>query len=451
MKRTLVILLLLGTVMAADKTVISFRLKKDPASPQRAWMLSCNDEGFQIERFGGGSKAFIRWDELVEEDARAWRIRLKLELSEDEKLGLIDGHEVFFKGGGSVRGVLEHIDEKDGRYWVRNEGLVLHYPKSRIDHVEEIRIREDEVYTADEVYIRRLERTPPVSARQHRDLAEHMYDIGNWRKAEEHYRQAIEMRAEYRRAIEPRLAEIKDILEDEEAQRAFRKAKSRANLFGDYNGAIEMVENYISEFPGSKRRGLLIIEQIRERRHEKLQGLFHRYKADELDRGVRRYLIRRQPDLQEALSWVTSSLRGEIEKRVRERLKLTDDEFATFKESKARGALHWATYKDGTFTISSRAKKGKSTARSKRGDPEAWWRSRTDIGSRATFLKAYAVERMGELFEVVQVRNSTCVRCGGTGKIKKSSVISLEGIGHEWFELCPRCFGAQEDRAIGYR
>ena len=452
MNRSIALLLVLATLVLAQdaKTIVSFRLKKDPAAPQRGWMLDFNDEGFTFEQFGGGRKSFVNWDELVDEDARRIRVDLDLEMTEEEKLGLIDGQEVFFKGGGSVRGVLEFIDEK-GRHWVRNEGLVLHYPADRVDRVEEIRIKEAEVFSEDEVYIRRLERTPPVSAKQHRDLAEHMFDIGNWEKAREHYQRAIEMRPALRSELEPRLAEIKDILEDEQAQVAFRKAKSRANLFGDYDGAIQLIEDYVQQYPGAKRRGLMIVDEIRAKRYLKLQALYHRYKSDEMDRGVRRYLVRRQPDLKEAMSWVTSALREQIEQQVRSRLNLTDDEFANFRDSKAKGALHWATYKDGTFVISKRARVGKSSAKTRRGDPEAWWSSNTDLSSRATFLKALAVEQLPDLFEVVQVRVTPCRTCGGTGRVKKMSVNSLESTGHEWHEICPRCFGAREDRAVGYR
>ena len=277
------------------------------------------------------------------------------------------------------------------------------------------------------------------------------FDIGNWTKAREHYQQAIEMRPAFRAEIEPRLAEIKDILEDEKAQVVFRKAKSRANLFGDYDGAVAMIEDYVAQFPGAKRRGLRIVEEIRVKRHAKLQALYHRYKSDELDRGIRRHLIRRQPDLKEAMSWATSQLRDQIALRVRSRLNLTDEEYASFAGTKAKGALHWATYKDGSFVISSRAKVGKSSSKTIRGDPDDWWAGNTDLSSRATFLKAYAVEKMPELFEVVQVRVTPCKTCGGTGTVRKASVNSLEGTGHQWKEICPRCFGAREDRAIGYR
>ena len=64
-----------------------------------------------------------------------------------------------------------------------------------------------------------------------------------------------------------------------------------------------------------------------------------------------------------------------------------------------------------------------------------------------------AVEKLPDLFEVVQIRRTPCAACGGTGAVKKSSVRGLNALGgrHDWKETCPRCFGAAEDRGIGYR
>ena len=72
--------------------------------------------------------------------------------------------------------------------------------------------------------------------------------------------------------------------------------------------------------------------------------------------------------------------------------------------------------------------------------------------TRATWLKAYAAERLPGLFEVVQVRTTPCDRCGGTGQVTKMNFRSTRGPGtNEWQETCPRCNGSREDRAIAYR
>ena len=72
---------------------------------------------------------------------------------------------------------------------------------------------------------------------------------------------------------------------------------------------------------------------------------------------------------------------------------------------------------------------------------------------RAWALRAYAAEQLPELFEIVQIRRTPCGKCGGTGQIKHASIRGLKALGggHEWKQTCPRCYGAREDRGIGYR
>ena len=419
----------------------------------RGWCLEYNDRGFKFEGFGTGKKVFVRWDELVGEDARTLRQKYKLELTDDERLGLIPGQEMYFKGGGSRRGVLVRHEQEKKRYWFRHDGMILAYPEERVDRIEAVKVRESDVYTEEDVYIRRLQRTPPKTAREHRLLADYMYDIGNWAKADEHYRKSIELEPKYRDRLEDKLAEIKDYLEDEAAANFFRKAKSLANLQGDYDAAVQMIEDYIVQYTGSKRRGIRVIDEIRERRRQKYVVMFHRIKNRELDRSIGHFLRTRAPDIQTAMSWATTQLQDSIEARVRSKMNISKEEYAELSKEKTRYSPHHATYWSGTFVISKRAKKGESSAKTIRGDPDAWWGNYADVKTRSTWLKAYAAERNPELFEVVSIRTTPCSKCGGKGQVKHVSLRGLKALsgGHEWWETCPRCFGAREDRAVTYK
>jgi tetratricopeptide (TPR) repeat protein len=451
MRKTLALVLILGAAATAERTIGEFRLKKDPTAPMRGWIVDYDDQRFVFERFGGRGKLTIPWDDLVEDDARKLRLRFRLELSEDERLGLIDGHEIFFKGGGSVVGLLERVEQGGGgRHWMRVEGLLLPYPADRIDRVEKCKVREADVYSDDEVYARRMERQPPEDAKDHRRFGDYLYDIGNWEGAGKQYRAAIAKDPSMRTEIEGRLAEIKDYMEDQAAAAVFRKALKLANLDGKYAEAAELVNEYIRQYPGARRRGIRILDLIEERQVAKKRALFHRVKNEELDRSIRRYLFKLKPGLDEARSWVTAQLEDEVEQRVKERLELTADEWETFRETKPKGAPHWASYWSGSFVVNRRVKKGRSSARVVRGDPDSWWARYNDVNTRANWLKAYAAERL-KLFEIVMVRNTPCDRCGGTGSVRKMSLKALPDGRHEWMETCPRCYGAREDRAVGYR
>ena len=151
--------------------------------------------------------------------------------------------------------------------------------------------------------------------------------------------------------------------------------------------------------------------------------------------------------------WIISGFKEEVEARIARAMDMDQSEVEQFKKTKAKGAAHWTSYGAGTFVIDPKAKKGTSSARDVRGDPERWWRSYGDVTNRSSWLKALAAEKQPDLFEIVSIRRTACSYCGGTGQVKKSSIKGLKALGgrHDWKETCPRCYGAAHDRGIGYR
>jgi tetratricopeptide (TPR) repeat protein len=319
-----------------------------------------------------------------------------------------------------------------------------------VERVDPKKIQEEEAYSPEEIYVRRLQRRPPGTAEEHRLLTDYLYDIGNWEDAQAEYGRAVAKDPLLEADLAQRLADLKDLMEDKAAGEVFQRAHRIAVLDGKWQEAIESIRAYAEANPGAKRRGFLVIEELEGKWLEKRRAVFHAVKNDELDRQVRNYLVKTQPDLATARSWVTSQLREQILKKVMERLGLSEEEAEMFLESKGRGAPHWATYGGGSFVIDRRAKTGKSTKRSVRGDPEAWWSRYCDVSTRSTWMKAYAAERL-DIFEVLRVTTEDCPACGGTGQVKKASFTQVAGGKHEWSENCPRCFGARQERGVGYR
>jgi len=437
-----------GGTEEGTRRIAEFRLKKDTTT-MRGWIQEPDDDGFRFEHLGGKGRRTLRWDDLMPDDARALRIEFGLEMTEDERLGLIPGHEVTFRGGGSVRGLVVDRAE-DGALRVMSEGLVLPYPADRIDKVHDVKIKEEEAYSTEEVYIRRLQRRPPERAEDHRRLADYLYDIGNWDDAQREYGKAIAKDPLLEGTLADRLADLKEYQEDKAAAEVFKRAHKIAVLDGKWQEALGEIQGYIDANPGAKRRGIRVMEELEEKWLEKKQALFHAAKHDEFDRAVRSYLVKTKPDMAAARSWVTAELKDTVIRKVMERLGLSAQDAELFLKSKPKGAPHWATYSGGTFAIDKRAKTGQTTNRSVRGDPEDWWSQYNDINTRSTWLKAYAAERI-DIFEVVRVTTEDCPTCGGTGQVRRQSVQSVAGGKHEWSENCPRCFGARQDRGVGYR
>ncbi len=451
MERTAGLLLLLFAVTSAqddDRKVAKFRLRKDPTATMTCWIVQYDQDGFVFETFGRDRRGTAKWSDLVEEDARQLRIGFELDMTEDEEKGLIPGQEMFFKGGGSVRGILSRTDE-DGTQWMRVEGLLLPYPKERIDRVEETKIQEGEAYTPEEVYVRRLERRPPQTAEEHRRLADYLYDIGSFEGAKTQYDKAIALDPSVEGAVAEKLGASRDYLEDKVAAGVFAKEKSDAVLNGKWREAIENIRSYAEANPAAARRAEKLAGELEQKWFELKQARYHAVKNEEMDRAVRGFLVKK-PTLEEAKSWATAELPDLVKERTARRLGLTGEEIAVFVTTKAKGALHWASYWAGTFIVSKRAALGKTSKREIRGDPDDWWTAYDDVNTRASWLKAYAAERI-DLFEVVQVNTTTCDKCAGTGQVTKMSLTALPDGRHEWQERCPRCFGACDDRGIGYR
>ena len=181
MTKPIAILLLLSLSFAvAGRQVVQFRLKKDPAVKVKVYCIKADEEGMQIEYLGNRRKGFVRWTDLVNSDRTKLRISFKLDLTEDEKKGLIEGQEVFFRGGASVRGIVEKRDEESNQIFVRTDGMVLPYPLDRLDRIEKIKIRETEAYDEEEIYVMRLQRRPPTKWGDQLRLAKYLYEIGNY-------------------------------------------------------------------------------------------------------------------------------------------------------------------------------------------------------------------------------------------------------------------------------
>lgn len=448
--RTFGILLLLASAAPADRILVSFRVKGDEGPPLRGWCVEATPEGFTFQRFGAGRRDFVPWDRVHEEDVGDLRRRLRLEPDEDEQRGLVAGHRLLLEGGGSVEGLLVRVDE-DERHWLKSGGVLLPYPRDRVAGVEEVRVLEADVYDEHEIYLRRIERRRPTSALEHRELADRMFEIGNYEKAAEHYAEALSRMPSWRPDLEPRLAEIREVQEDADLRRAVQAARTASTLHGDHEKACALIQAYALAHPERRRAALRVLDEVDARRFEDMRLRFHRVKVEEMDRVLRDYVVRRAPAFDEATSWVTVRLEEAVREAIRERMGLTDDEARDLAATRSTGAPHWAGYWTGSFILSSRAKQGAHTDREPVGDKDRWWAAYGDVGPRVSFLRAYAAERLPALFEVVQVKTPPCEACGGTGRIRHVSVKPLAAGGHEFTMRCHRCFGACQDRVVAFR
>ncbi len=440
-------LLLLASLAAADRQLADFRLRDEPGSTRRGWILSFDQSGVRFEPFGERRSRFIAWEEMEPEDAAALQCRLGLA----ERGREIDGHRLRLDDGSEVTGLL-HTVGADGCHWLRRSGLVEPYPKDRVREVTPVRLPEREVFTTGEIYLRRLEERPPGSAREHRDLADWLFESGDMEGARGHYARAIGLEPALRETLASRLDELEAARGEDAARRALRAAKSLSALRGDHDRARAMLDELARTHPGFARAAARATDEIDARQRAELIRRAHQCKHEEMRAAMREFLLKKAPSLAEAMSWTTAQLPAEIAARVAGRLNLPAGEVAAMLRQPCDGAFHWASYWSGTFIVDPRAARGKPSKSEVRGDPDSWWATYGDLETRCNLLRACAAERNPGLFEVVQVKLRDCEACGGTGRVRHTSATPVDAVGgHAWTQTCPRCFGACKDRIVAYR
>jgi tetratricopeptide (TPR) repeat protein len=449
------LVLLVAAAAAEDRplALVTLHYIDNPKEAVRLWIFEYDEEGMRARRMSGRRDFRVAWNKILRADRERLRRKFRLDLTETELKGLVDGVCLHLVGGGRAEGVLESTDGK-GQRWLRRRGQLLPYPKDRVEQVEPVLVPEAEVFTPQVVYERQLERLRPKTAERHRELADSMYELGNFKRAKQHYAEAQRLEPSWRWKLKPRLTEVETLIRDKRLAAVVRKSRKLAYLDHRYDAARQVLQQGLGGADARSRLLLRALENVDELERERHEREYHQIKNRETRRVLEDFLRKKQPSLDEALAFVTSSLEDAVAKRVKARIEATDEEIERLKRSAPSGAAHWATYRDGSFVFDPVAKRGKSSSAAIRGDPDRWWNRYNDAASRSSFLRAYAAEKLPRLFEVVRVRYSACAACGGSGQVKRSSVRqvrTVRGNSHEWMENCPRCFGCGRDRAVAYR
>ncbi len=445
----LVLLAALAPLHAAEGGIISFHLKSDPLVTLRGYLEEWTPEGFTYHALGPTHRTRrVAWKDLVEEDATRLRIEVGLERTQEQKLGLIPGHRLHFRGGAHQDGLLLEIDAQ-GRHLLKVQGMVLPYPKDRIDEVEDIAVKETEVYSREEIYVRALEQGAPRSAAEHLVLADHLFDRGALLEAKDHYEQALALDPRLKDELRNRLAEIGELAANEEVRALIAETRYLSSIRHKDGEALGKLREFASAHPEYERLVERELGRVRTRAYRRKRTEFIYRKHDRLHREVERYL-RRKPALAEARKWAVTELPEILKERLKRDMQLEDEEFKDLLEYRGHGALHWAGYWTGSFILSKRASIGKKTKSRVAGDPEGWWAKYSQISTQRNWLKAYVAERLPEFFDVVSVQFRPSKRSGGDGIRDVGSLTSVGGK-HSWKETCPQCFGAARERIVGFR
>ncbi|MEM8883405.1 MAG: hypothetical protein AAGD14_05020 [Planctomycetota bacterium] len=429
-----------------------FRLRADPARVVQAWVMEYGEQGMRVREMAADRSRRVSWDELLEGDRRLIRRRLKLELTELEKKGLVEGVRLRLKGGAHLDGLLIKIDA-DGAHWLLRGGSRLPYPKDRIESTEPVLVAEADVYPDDELYRLLVERWQPRTAERHRKLGEVLYGAGDFVHARKHYEEAVRLKPSWKWTLEPTLQRLRALARDKRLAAALRKSRKLSRLDHDFSGARALLQRHLHDGAGGSRLVLRALDEIDALEHDEQARVFHDKKRRAAHRLIDDFLRKKKPSHAEALAWARTDLAAAIRRRLMKQMGIDEATFSELAKNRPGGSAHWATYGTGSFIHDPFAKRGIAGRGEIAGDPESWWVQYTDVARRAAYLRAYAVEKNPELFEMVRAYYKPCSGCGGKGVKQHTAARSVRAIGgrHEWWQACPRCFKCGRDRVVAYR
>ncbi|MHC4938298.1 MAG: tetratricopeptide repeat protein [Planctomycetota bacterium] len=431
--------------MADDKPHALVTIQLKDGTRLRCWVLDYGEEGLRVRKLASDRDRRIGWDELADGDRSRLRAQFKLDLSENERKGLVEGARLHFEGGSRVDGVLEKVDEK-GEHWLRRGGSLLPYPRDRIVEVEPVLVNETEVYGADEVYRRVIARLAPKTADRHVEVADHMRRASDFDRAVQHYKEAIRLKPSLRWKLKPNLDACEALAKDKALARAVRMSRKLSRLDHRYDDARALLNEHLDGPRGRSRLVRMELDDLDALEAARLNREYHERKNRAFKKVIADFLLKKRPTLAQARSYVENGLAADLTGLIQRELGLTDKQVEEFNRRGSDGSAHWATYHHASFIFDPFAKPDG------RG-PEDWWTQHSDTATRSTVMRAYAAEKLPELFELVRVKYKPCIGCGGNGTRKQSSVRSVRALGnkHAWLEKCDRCWGCGRDRVVAYR
>ncbi len=438
-QRVLFILLAVTALVAANDKGLpaSFRLTENLKLWRRGYIRDANKTEFKFQAFDSVVPVTFLWKQVHPSDARPIQRVLGLRHGLKQK-GYVVAHRLLLKNGTSREGLLRHILE-DGRHVLLSAGRTEMFDLLDVDSVEIAYLPDYRVYSKETLFKRWSRQRSPTNAEEHMEYAERLFLIGRFEDAMEHFKKALElaMGSDLEIEIGPRIDILRGIRGDRELKRAVSDATT-ALLHGNYDRARAHLERHREVFPKNSGAVRKLLERLQARETRERARRFQREKHEVFDDLIEESVREGLRGFSEARTFVTNQLPLRMRAHFVARWGITGAEYERMLKEARRGAPHFASYGAGSFMVKQRGVKG--------GNEHSYWNALNYEGRQA-WMRAYAAERLEDIFEIVGVAHRDCSKCGGTGRIKFLSLRNSK----QWKEVCSRCHGGRTDRAIKYR
>jgi len=419
-----------------------------------------------------GGTLLLDWDHVLPERAKALRIKLQIDLEEQEVV-TITGHQLLLNTGETHLGLIENPDETEAPFRVRTTRGTREYPQGSVAKVSQVQVDIALVFTPREAYQRQADEAPPETARDHFELALYASRVTDHEKALVHL-QAAQADTDFAesddgKSLAQRMKQEQILIDAQGAQDLVRKAKL-AMARKRWNEARDLVLELRRDVTDER-----ILKAVRadglERSVVRGRDKFFLKRVQRTVYKATRDLIRdkcrekKKPSLDAergksapgtlaaAKQWSARELTNEMWDKVADVTGLELEEIQGYWEKRAMRQPQTASYGTGTFIVAKKELPKKRDRRRPAGanrdrrrsgggaqkkddkplTDEEWW-ERRPVNERTLWLLSYYVEGSG-IFEVIR-RDETqkCENCGGLGYTSTSST----GGGSET-HICTTC------------
>lgn len=464
----------------------SVRLKNGRTLSGTITVDESDAEGFRVTRWDNGATIHVKWSQVP--DAEARRLQgLGAQTTVAAAVGdVLDGVRIV-TANREVLGVMTSEDAQQVLVKIAASPTPVPVPKAAILSRENLKISEQDAYSADEMLARRLEGL-------NENDASALLTVGKFAQALKLYDHAMELYqkasaiGESSKEVEPLIAALTTLIREGQAQAALAEVRSLADETR-YDEAIAAAQKFIEAYAdtetGRKNAELVSLLEKEAKEFETNRASILAAKIPDAWKNVRSSLFSEYASnkykLAEARS-ATDKMDAEIAKRIGDKFKCTQDEAELYwnkrekkKTSASLGTGTWIALggQDGGMDFTGNPDAGEGSDNpvddfvkkfggrnqgGNRGKPqkkieygkklqtsEEWWQSVSN-STRKEWLEAYYAMNSALVDRSdLQVEEKNCSACRGEGIIK--SVRNGKALD----AICWRCHGVKVDQTIPYK
>ncbi len=269
--------------------------------PIKGTILQYDEQGFTFCPADMDTPVYMHWHTLCLSE----RERLKTHLGfarEEEREGTpvdrVDGVVLTLEGGEKLRGVFLPERETDGAYYIKTTRTPhFEVKKSDIVSIKRVRLPETQVYSLEELYIRKLAEIKPITARDHFEMARWCMKVELYEKARDHLVRCTIIDPLYEDRTEGLVAEIKVRVEENSARGLFDAINSNYGT-GRYDEALRLIAQIQAAYPDSRytTEATVMKPEIEARRGKVLKRQLVNAGYRKLDELIRKKVWNRIPD-----------------------------------------------------------------------------------------------------------------------------------------------------------